>query len=63
MADEIVYQLRITKQTVNPKYDPNKQDHYRSSDEREPFLFVTALEVTATGAQFNAIRKAVLEQF
>ena len=55
----VSYQLRITRQRPNPKYDPN----YRMSTTGQMFLESEALSVTVTAEQFEAIRKAVLEKF
>lgn len=51
------YTLRITKRMPNPKYNP---DHYDAT-RNDPFLEVESLSVSISTAQFEAIRKAVLE--
>ena len=58
MADP-TYTLQITKQEPNPKYDV-PGGHYSSES---PMIDTEHLLVTITEAQFQAIRKAVLEQF
>mgnify|MGYP001558221710 FL=1 len=59
VEEAVSYQLRITRQLLNPKYNPD----YRISSAEPMFLESEALSVTVTSAQFEAIRKAVLEKF
>lgn len=54
------YLLRITKVVPNPDAVPDKPWYGREPDR---FLEVEALSMTVTDAQFQAIRKAVLEVF
>lgn len=56
------YRLRITKLEPNPNHDP-KRPTSMYNPPVEPVLEVESLTVTITEAQFQAIRKAVLEQF
>lgn len=58
---EITYRLHITKQTPNPEFVPGRQDYPMVG--LPPVLDLSALEVLITEAQFEAIRKAVLERF
>jgi hypothetical protein len=69
------YKINIQKLVENPQYteqlakwqEAEKQGTYtRNYDtyaKPEPFIFGTALDVEITDAQFEAIRKAVLEVF
>ena len=59
---EISYRLHITKQVPNPAYEPERR-YYPSETQAVPVLDLCALEVLLTEAQFEAIRKAVVERF
>lgn len=61
------YQLSIEGYENNPDFKPNDREmqgyDYRKPNEREYEFRRQALSVRVTEAQFNAIRKAVLEAF
>jgi len=59
-SDDISYELIITRRQPNPKFREYQMAH---GPHEEPFLTHDALRISVTPAQFEAIRKAVLEVF
>lgn len=56
------YEITITKREDNSKFDPDRKN-YSYNDNQEPYVYRDCLKTVVTEAQFEAIRKAVLEKF
>ena len=57
------YIITINKREKNPEYKPKKQNMYDSEPSQPQFFEYPIFTFEATAAQFEAIRKAVLEVF
>ena len=59
------YDLTITRRVPNPVFVPERVGGYdqRESNQREPYLLIRTLSVMVSDAEFEAIKRALIQHW